>query len=280
MNHQTKYAIIGLGYIAERHLRAIKETGGDVVLAFDSHETGGILDRYFLNAKFPDMQIDFWKALAASGAEYLVICTPNHLHYEDIAEGRRQGLKVICEKPLCVKYSDALTLIDDENVFTILQLRLHPTSQLLKKRIASLKKAGTDKLYVEVTYHTPRGEWYHRTWKSKNMSGGILLNIGVHIFDLLIDLFGMPKNSLCRKDDESAFCFLECENADIKVNLSISRNVTAKREIKVNGMPFDLTSGFDNLHTESYKAILEGNGFKVSDAVKALKLVDELNNKV
>lgn len=270
-----KYAIIGLGYIAERHLRAIKETGGEVVMAFDKHETGGILDRYFLGAKFPTHEIEFWNQLRESGAEYLVICTPNRHHFEHTQFGLERGMKIICEKPLTVEYKDALSLLRNENVYTILQLRLHPMAHELRNHVAELKRDGK-KIYVEVVYNTPRGSWYHRTWKSVNTNGGILLNIGVHIFDLLIQTFGYPTNALARTTATESFAYMSCESADIKVNLSIGTNHLPQRTITVNGTTFDMTVGFDNLHTESYRAILNGNGFKVADALDAIRLVEEI----
>lgn len=270
-----KYAIIGLGYIAERHLRAIKETGGEVVMAFDKHQTGGILDRYFLGAKFPTHEIDFWNQLQESGAEYLVICTPNRFHYDHIQGGLNRGMKIICEKPITVNYNDALMLSHTENVYTILQLRLHPIVAELKQHVKTLK-ANTDRLYVDVVYNTPRGAWYDRTWKADNLNGGILLNIGVHIFDLLIHVFGYPDNAVARTTATESFAFLSCAGADIKVNLSISRSNKPQRTITVNGKVFDMTVGFDSLHTESYRAILDGVGFEVAHALDAIRLVDEI----
>jgi UDP-N-acetyl-2-amino-2-deoxyglucuronate dehydrogenase len=265
-----KYALIGTaGYIAPRHFRAIKETGGDLVAVFDPHDAVGQLDKFFPNAaSFTEFE-RFDRHLeklnrAGNRPDFLVVCSPNYLHDAHVRFGLRSGMDVICEKPLVLSpwNVDALAVLERETgrkVWTILQLRLHPKLLEWKRKVENASKNHV--FEVDLTYITPRGLWYFASWKGdETKSGGILTNIGIHLFDLLLWIFGEVEHSeIHQKHHARAAGFLKFKQARVKWFLSIETGILA-----------EFSDGFDDLHTESYHAILENIGSAILEAKKAV----------
>ena len=270
------FALVGVaGYIAKRHLAAIKNTGNNLRAALDPRDSVGILDEYFPETQFFteferfDRYIYNQKSLdASSGVEYLTVCSPNHLHDSHVRFGLRSGLDVICEKPLVLNHwnLDGLKLMEEttgKKVNTILQLRLHPEVVKLKAEMES-KKRDT-KHDVVLTYITSRGDWYLQSWKGDSKkSGGIATNIGIHFFDLLYFLFGPVQiNDLYFMDHTRASGYLEFERARVTWYLSVDaedlpETIVAKgkrtfRSISVDEQEFEMSDGFSDLHDLSYK---------------------------
>jgi len=295
------FAITGVaGYIAPRHLRAIKETGNNLVAAVDPNDSVGILDSYFPNTSFFTEFERFDRHLEKlrrkgedQKLDYLSICSPNHLHDAHIRLALRLGAKAICEKPLVMNpwNLDQLEELEHEShskIYTVLQLRLHPVLINLKNELA--KKSST-KHKVELTYIAPRGLWYNFSWKgSVEKSGGIATNIGIHFFDLLIWLFGKVHNSevhISQKDCTGGF--IELENANITWFLSINKNhlpagvnyleTPSFRSIKIDGKEIEFTKGFTDLHTKTYEDILSGGGFGIKESRPSIQLVYEVRNQ-
>ena len=290
------FALIGAsGYIAPRHLKAIKETNNNLVAALDNYDGVGILDSYFPNTDFFtqteifDRHIEKLKYNKGLMLNYVSICTPNYLHDSHIRMALRLGADAICEKPLVLNpwNLDALKRIENESgkkIWNILQLRLHKTIIDLKKKVETSPK---NKIFdIDLTYITSRGKWYYVSWKgNKHKSGGIATNIGIHFFDMLLWIFGEVKNSYVEyHTDMKASGHLELEKANVNWNLSIdSRDLPHKewkafRSITVDGKEIEFSDGFTDLHTESYRQILNGNGFRISDAEPSLKLVHQIRN--
>ncbi|MFM1912298.1 MAG: hypothetical protein RIR51_136 [Bacteroidota bacterium] len=288
------FGMIGAaGYIAPRHMRAIKETGNDLVLAFDPYDGVGIMDSYFPNASYFteferfDRAIDKLKR-QGNPVDYITICSPNYLHDSHIRFGLRSGSDIICEKPLVLNpwNLDAIEELEKETgkkVNTILQLRLHP--KLIELR-NSIQK---DKFYkVNLTYITSRGKWYHQSWKGDtNKSGGITSNIGIHFFDMLIWLFGEPIGIQKEiNNHDTAKGKLIFNHAEIDWFLSINSNnlpsqvqytgKTTFRSLVINDSEIEFSDGFTDLHTLSYKEILMGNGFGIQDVRPAIELASKL----
>lgn len=295
------FALIGAaGFIAPRHLKAIKETGNNLVAALDKFDQVGVLDSYFPRADFFteferfDRHLDKLKR-AGIKIDYVSICTPNYLHDSHIRFALRHGADAICEKPLVLNpwNVDALSEIEKETgrkVNNILQLRLHESIIKLKQEVEALPK---DKKHdVELTYITSRGNWYHRSWKgSVEKSGGVATNIGIHFFDMLTWVFGKVQNSVVHKRDEDmAAGFLELENARVRWMLSINENHLPEeirkkgqrtfRSIQLGGKEIEFSDGFTDLHTKSYSEILAGNGFGLSLAKPSIELVHSIRNAV
>lgn len=270
------FAIIGLGYIAPRHLQAIHEVGGTLVIACDTHDCGGILDKYFPDCAHTVNQDYFFYMCQELQVDYVVICTPNLEHYGHIMQAIEAGCKVICEKPLCTNATLAEKLLPyNERIFTILQMRLHPEAKRMKQELSTQPgQVG------HLTYTTPRGQWYANSWKSNPDHGGLLLNIGVHCMDLLLHTFGPVKGMSVTpvKREATAMGFLHFEN--ISMNYWLSTNAfTAERSIAIHNTKnekYDFTNGFTDLHTESYREILAGRGFTVAEALPAIQLIDEI----
>jgi len=275
-----KFVLIGAaGYIAERHLRAIKETGNELVAAMDICDIVGRLDSYFPDAKFFKSLRDLenFICLLPGRIDYLVICTPNYLHLDYILWGLDFGMDIICEKPLVIKPFDLNRIktyetISGRKTNVILQLRLHPELIKLKQYI---QHNPGENFTVKLVYITPRGDWFLKSWKGDAIeSGGITLNIGVHMFDLLTWLFGPFVKSLSDEvTDKIAKGKLMLENAFVDWFLSIRKDdlpnpeeIKAFRLLIVNGNEIELNLNFTDLHTKSYKQILAGNGFGVEDA--------------
>ena len=291
------FALIGAaGYIAPRHMQAIKDTGNILVAALDKFDSVGIIDSYFPGADFFteferfDRHID---KLRRNGTkiDYVTICSPNYLHDSHIRFALRQQADAICEKPVVLNpwNLDALEEIEKETgkkIYTILQLRLHPVIQALKKEI-DLGPKG--KVYdVDLRYITSRGKWYQHSWKGEeSKSGGIATNIGIHFFDMLLWIFGEVKeNSLTELYQDYASGILQLEKANVKWFLSINsehlpKEVIAKgkrtyRSLKIQGKEVEFTEGFTDLHTESYKEILSGRGFRLQEARASIEVAHQL----
>ena len=296
-----KFAITGVaGYIAPRHLRAIKNTGNILVAAADPHDSVGILDQYFPDAAFFteierfDRHLDKLRR-SGKGIDYLSICSPNNLHDAHIRLALRNDANAICEKPLVLNpwNLDLLEKLEEEykrKIFTILQLRVHPSLISLKDKIEKERKISKHK--VELTYVTSRGKWYDYSWKGDpQKSGGIATNIGIHFFDLLIWLFGKPlkHNILINKADKMKG-ELELESADVSWYLSIDKNdlsgelikngKTTYRSIKIDDKEIEFTEGFTELHTEVYRRTLNGNGFTISDTRPSIEFVQKLRSGI
>ena len=292
-----KFGITGVaGYIAPRHLKAIKDTGNVLIAAADPHDSVGILDQYFPDAAFFteierfDRHLDKLRR-SGEGIDYISICSPNNLHDAHIRLALRNDAHAICEKPLVLNpwNLDLLEKLEEEygkKIFTVLQIRVHPSLTSLKVKIEKEKKAV--KYKVDLTYITSRGKWYDYSWKGDpQKSGGIATNIGIHFFDLLMWLFGKPKNSkeLISKPDKMRG-ELELENADVTWYLSIDKNDLPSemnqngratyRSIKIDCKEIEFTDGFTELHTEVYKRTLNGNGFTISDARASIEFVPGL----
>ncbi|MBS1489523.1 MAG: Gfo/Idh/MocA family oxidoreductase [Bacteroidetes bacterium] len=293
------FALIGAaGYIAPRHLQAIKETGNNLVAALDKFDSVGIMDSYFPKADFFTEFERFDRHLEklrrnGQKIDYVSICSPNYLHDSHIRFALRQQADAICEKPLVLNpwNVEALEEIEKETgkkVSTILQLRLHPNIIQLKKEV----EAATHKLFdVNLTYITSRGKWYHHSWKGEETkSGGIATNIGIHFFDMLLWVFGKVKSSHIEKyEDDRAIGFLELEKARVNWMLSINeehlphevklKGKRTYRSLKMDGKEIEFSDGFTDLHTKSYAEILAGRGFGLSDARPSIELAHDIRVK-
>jgi UDP-N-acetyl-2-amino-2-deoxyglucuronate dehydrogenase len=294
------FVLIGAGgYIAPRHMKAIKDTGNNLVAALDKHDSVGILDSYFPEADFFTEFERFdrhCEKLKRQGIkiDYVSVCSPNYLHDAHIRFGLRIGADVICEKPIVLNpwNIDALMEIEKETggkVFTILQLRLHPAIIALKEKIAAAP-AGK-KHMVNLQYITSRGHWYHTSWKGDiQKSGGIATNIGVHFFDMLLWIFGeLKENKVTRHTAQTASGRLELEKATVNWMLSIDAGTLpaeAKaagkktyRSLTIEGDEFEFSDGFTELHSMSYQEILKGNGFPIIETKRSIELAHEIRNK-
>ncbi|MBX3043397.1 MAG: Gfo/Idh/MocA family oxidoreductase [Candidatus Kapabacteria bacterium] len=295
------FAILGVaGYIAPRHLQAIKDTGNRLVAAVDPHDSVGILDRYFPDTSFFTEIERFDRHLEklrrqspAEAVDFLSICSPNHLHDAHIRLAFRLRADAICEKPLVIKPSnlDAIQELEEEysrKVYNILQLREHKKIIELKERIKKL--SSNSKHEVLLTYITSRGPWYKYSWKGDiEKSGGIATNIGIHFFDMLMWIFGKPQNyEVHIYQENKASGFIELENANIKWFLSIddndlpeeakSKGQRTYRLISIDGEDFEFSEGFTDLHTIVYDRILSGNGYGIDEARHAIELVYRFKN--
>jgi len=295
------FALVGAGgYIAPRHMKAIKDTGNNLIAALDKHDSVGILDSYFPETEFFveferfDRHIEKLKRLGMH-TDFVTVCSPNYLHDAHIRFGLRVGADVICEKPLVLNpwNIDGLMEIERETgrkISTILQLRLHPAIIALREKVQ--KTASTKKYQVNLKYITSRGHWYHISWKGDiQKSGGIATNIGIHFFDMLLWIFGDVKTNEVRQHTaETASGRLELEKANVEWLLSIDSN-TLPPEVKQAGKrtfrsmtidedEFEFSEGFTELHTRSYEEILKGNGFSIEESRKSIELVHKIRNKV
>jgi len=294
------FILIGAaGYIAPRHMKAIKETGNNLIAAYDPYDGVGIMDSYFPNADFFteferfDRHVEKLKRNGIK-IDFVSICSPNYLHDSHIRYGLRIGADVICEKPLVLNSwnLDALMEIEKEyskKINTILQLRYHDSILQLKDKIA---KGDPNKKYkIDLTYVTSRGNWYYTSWKGdKTKSGGIATNIGIHFFDMLMWIFGPCKEfTLSEKTKDTNSGTLKLKNADVNWYLSINsdnlpikvknQNLTTYRTIKIDNEEIEFSKGFTDLHTLSYKNILNGNGYGLKDAKNSIEVVSQIRNK-
>lgn len=287
------FALIGAaGYVAPRHMEAIKETGNELVAALDPHDSVGILDSYFPECHFFteferfDRHLEKLKRKGKK-VDYISICSPNYLHDAHIRYGLRYGANVICEKPMVLNpwNVEAIAEIEKEsegNVYNILQLRLHPSIIALKKRVEA---GDPNKVYnIVLTYITSRGKWYHHSWKGDiSKSGGIATNIGIHFFDMLLWIFGDVKdNKVLQVNDFKAKGELLLERANVNWFLSINKDDLPKnggrtfRSLQIDGEEVDFTEGFEKLHVESYREIMKDSGFDVKKVDVAIKIVHDL----
>ncbi|NWF49038.1 MAG: Gfo/Idh/MocA family oxidoreductase [Ignavibacteriaceae bacterium] len=295
------FAITGVaGYIAPRHLQAIKDTGNNLIAAVDPHDSVGILDKYFPEVSFFTEYERFDRHLemirrrnASEHLHYLSICSPNFLHDAHIRTALRTGANAICEKPLVLNpwNLDALEELEKETglkVYNILQLRVHPSLIQLKEKLS--KSINEKKYKVDLTYITSRGIWYDYSWKGViEKSGGIATNIGIHFFDLLIWLFGnVQENYVHLSEKRRVGGFLVLQNAEVRWFLStaredlpkssIEKNQSTFRSITVNNSEIEFSDGFTELHTKVYREILDSKGFGIDDARPSIEIAYQIRN--
>jgi UDP-N-acetyl-2-amino-2-deoxyglucuronate dehydrogenase len=296
------FALIGVGgYIAPRHLKAIRDTGHELVAALDPHDNVGILDSYFPDARFFteferfDRHID---KLRRNGEvlDYVSIASPNYLHDAHVRFALRSGAQAICEKPLVINpwNLDGLAALEQETgrrVFTILQLRLHPSVVALRDRVQRAIAANSARQFeVELDYVTSRGAWYFSSWKGDDRkAGGIVTNIGIHFFDMLLWIFGDAlESSVAHLSDDSASGRFRFANASVRWFLSVNaahlpesakaRGQRTYRSIRLDGEEVEFSDGFTDLHTASYAHILKGEGFGIADARPSISLVHAIRS--
>jgi len=293
------FAITGVGgYIAVRHLKAIKDTGNNLLVALDKNDSVGIIDSYFPNAHFFTEFERFDRHVEKLRREgirldYVSICTPNYLHDAHIRFALRHGADAICEKPVVLNpwNIDALQVIEKETgrkVNNVLQLRLHPSIIALKQKI---EQGPKDKVYdIDLTYITSRGKWYHVSWKGDvSKSGGIATNIGVHFFDMLSWIFGEVKENIVHYASPCKMAgFLQLKQARIRWFLSVDyddipdeikkQGKRTYRVLSIDGAEFEFSEGFTELHTRLYEEIMKGNGFSLEDCRQAIEIVYVIRN--
>ena len=294
------FALIGAaGYIAPRHMKAIKETNNNLLAAFDKADSVGVIDSYFPQADFFveferfDRHIEKLKYEKDMYLDYVSICSPNYLHDAHIRFGLRSGADAICEKPLVLNpwNVEKLRKVEEntgKKVYNILQLRVHPSIIALKEKV---EKTKSDKKFeIDLTYLTSRGNWYNTSWKGDHSkSGGIATNIGVHFYDMLSWIFGsVQQNVVHIHENDRAAGYLEFENARVKWFLSINAKYlpdavkqegkTTFRSITINGEELEFSGGFKDLHTMVYKDILAGKGYGLEAAQTAIEIVHSIRN--
>jgi len=296
-----RFALIGAaGYIAPRHLKAIRDTGNVLVAALDRSDSVGVLDSYFPDTDFFteferfDRHLEkLRRADEKQAVDYVTICSPNYLHDAHVRFALRIGASAICEKPLVLNpwNVEALEEIEGESkgeINTILQLRLHPAIIELKKKIDSGDK---NKIHdIDLTYITSRGHWYLASWKGDiQKSGGIATNIGIHFFDMLAWIFGdVKKNIVHLSQPRRAAGLLELKKAKVRWFLSLEKGdlpvkpqpgkPSTYRSITIDGQEVEFSEGFGDLHTESYKKILAGEGFGTRDVITSVKIASDIRN--
>ena len=295
------FGLIGAsGYIAPRHMRAIKDTGNELIAALDPYDGIGIMDSYFPQAYFFteyerfDRFVDKWRRNGNKKIEYIAITTPNYLHDSHIRFALRSGANAICEKPLVLNPHniDQLKIIEEESckkVFNILQLRLHESIVALKNKISKELLQNPDRIYdVDLTYLTSRGKWYFISWKGdEDKSGGVATNIGVHFFDMLSWIFGpIEENIVHLKQPDANAGYMRLKNANVRWFLSVNYDYIPEniknsgkrtfRSIKVDGDEIEFSDGFTDLHTKSYEHILSGEGFGVDEARNSINIVSSI----
>lgn len=295
------FALIGAsGYIAPRHLKAIKETNNNLLVALDKFDSVGILDSYFPKTDFFteterfDRHIEKLKYDRQIELDYFSICTPNYLHDSHIRMALRRGADAICEKPLVLNpwNISPLEKIEKESgkrIWNVLQLRLHESIIKLKKKVDNAPK---DKVFdIDLTYLTSRGNWYFTSWKGdSSKSGGIATNIGVHFYDMLSWIFGKIKlNKVHIHKHDRASGYLEFEKARVRWFLSIDYELIPDqiklsgqrtfRSIEIEGEELEFSEGFTDLHTKTYENIIDGNGFGLMDCKQAIEIVHDIRNQ-
>ena len=293
------FALIGAaGYIAPRHMRAIKDLEHNLAVAYDTNDSIGIIDSVFPQAEFFTEFERFYdfahqlKRNSSTALDYVAICTPNYLHHSHITSGLRLGADVICEKPLVptVEILDDLMVVENETgkkVFNILQLRHHEAILDLRKKVS--QSPVNTKFDVELTYITSRGKWYANSWKGDDRkSFGVATNIGVHFYDMLHFVFGeLQENKVYYADQNKASGFLEYDRARVRWFLSIDANdlpleikgnKSTYRNIQIDGDKLEFSEGFTDLHTISYQKILDGHGYGLDAARHAIETVEVIRN--
>lgn len=285
-DHVKNFVLIGAaGYVAPRHMAAIKAVGGNLVAAFDPHDSVGVLDSYFPECRyFQEFErLDRFVQKKLSGGElidFVSICSPNYLHDSHSMWAMRIGADAITEKPIVLhaRNLDHLRLVEEETgrkVWAVLQLRHHPEVEKLKAGMV-----GDDHI-VSITYHTPRGAWYGHTWKGDTKkSGGVCTNIGIHLFDLCAWLLG-KSTAIWVNDssDESVAGAGVFEKGAVYFDLSIGAHLKRERKFDVDGVVIDLSEGFEDLHAAAYRAIMCGAGFGIDQARTAIELVERIRDK-
>ena len=286
----NKFALIGAsGYIAPRHVEAIKYTNNELVALLDPYDGIGYIDKHYPNASYFKESERFDRHLDRlrrknEGVDYVSICSPNYLHDSHIRLALRNQCNVICEKPLVLihEHLEALKTIEketDKSINTILQLRYHPTIVALKE-----KYKNTSEIHkVQLDYITPRGLWYDYSWKGDiDKSGGVASNIGVHFFDMLLWIFGDVIDYNTKNTNKTSKGHLLLKNAEVNYNLSIQKEDLPWdewkpfRSIKIDGKELEFSTGFTELHNVSYEEILKGNGFTLSDVEPTIKLIEKI----
>lgn len=294
-----QFVLVGAaGFVAPRHMKAIKDTENQLVAALDPKDSVGIIDSYFPEADFFveferfDRHVDKLRR-RGSKVDYVSICSPNYLHDAHIRFALRSQAHAICEKPLVLNpwNIDGLEEMEREtgqNVYNILQLRLHPSIIALKNKVATNPK--DKKADVDLAYITSRGKWYFISWKGDvHKSGSIATNIGIHFFDMLVWIFGkVEKNVVHLMESDKAAGFLELENARVRWFLSVDADTLPKeqqekgqrtfRSITVNGEELEFSGGFTDLHTASYQDVLSGGGFRACEARPSIETVHTIRN--
>jgi len=291
-----RFALTGAaGYIAPRHMKAIKDTGNELIAALDPFESVGIIDSYFPKAEFftePEaFEAYLEEAHAVEGLDYVSIATPNYLHYPQIRMSLRLGADALCEKPLVLGEDelDRLATLEAETgrrVWTVLQLRVHPALVELKRKLEN----GGGRKQVSLTYVTGRGKWYLKSWKGDvKKSGGLATNIGVHFFDMLTWLFGdVQLLEVHARQDRVVAGYMELERAGVSWFLSIddsfvpaelrAKGQRTYRSITVDGKEIEFSGGFTDLHTEVYRRTIAGNGFGLEDTRQAIRTTEQIRN--
>lgn len=296
---RRNFALIGVaGYIAPRHIKAIADTGNNLMAAYDCFDSVGRLDSSFPECDFftENEQFDRFcskQMKTDNPLHWMSICTPNYTHEAFIRYGLRLGTDVICEKPLVLNPHDIDYLLDLEKetghqAYTILQLRLHDSIAALKKKV---DEGPEGKIYdVDLTYITSRGKWYYTSWKGDiRKSGGIATNIGVHFYDMLQWIFGPVKRNVVHvMSFDRVAGYLELEKARVRYFLSISSECLPEnavqgekrtyRTIRIDGNEFEFSAGFTELHTLSYQKILDGEGFRISEARNCIQIVSDIRH--
>ena len=294
-----RFVLLGAaGFVAPRHMRAIRDTGNELAAAMDPNDSVGVLDSHFPNAAF----FTTFEELSAfveqqadleAPVDYYSVCSPNHLHEAHVTAGLHTGCNVICEKPLVltVEAVDRLVALEANSpgsASTILQLRLHPT--IIGFRNEMKKATGDTKTEVDLTYITSRGNWFLKSWKGQeDKSGGIAANIGIHFFDMLCWVFGpVQEVRLHSMTPMKAAGYLEFANARVRWFLSIDRSdlppaatdagKTTFRNVTIDSQDLEFSDGFVDLHTQSYAHILDGGGYPVSEARQAIEIVETMRH--
>ncbi len=294
-----KFALIGAaGYIAPRHMKAIKETENTLAAALDRFDSVGIIDTHFPEADFFTEPERFDRHLSklrvkGEGVDYVSVCSPNYLHDAHLRLGLRNGADAICEKPIVLNpwNIDALEEVEKDTgrkINNILQLRLHPSIVALKKKV---EEGPANKVYdIDLSYLTSRGKWYHVSWKGdQSKSGGIATNIGIHFFDMLSWVFGSVKENITHLlEEDRAAGFLRLERARVRWFLSVNYDLIPEhikaigqrtyRSINVEGDDIEFSGGFTDLHTRSYEEVLKGNGFGLREAKQSIEIVHDIRN--
>lgn len=298
---KKNFALIGAaGYIAPRHMQAVRDTGNCLIAAMDPSDSVGVLDRYFNDVDFFTEFERFDRHIEKLRREdkgqdihYVSICSPNYLHDAHMRFALRAGADAICEKPLVMNpwNLDALQEIEQETgkrIYNILQLRMHAAIKELRQKIQDTRHKT--KANIDLTYITSRGKWYHYSWKGNmEKSGGVATNIGVHFFDMLMWIFGKSLHSEVHLADPKKMAgFIELENANVRWFLSVDKNDLPKqavdegkptfRSILVDGHEIEFSGGFTDLHTEVYKDILAGNGYGLEAAKPSIELVHDIRH--
>lgn len=276
-----RFVVLGAaGFVAPRHLAAIRDIGGTVVAVVDPHDSVGIIDSFFPGAVLLQSDLQLQRLLQGGDVDWLTVCTPNHLHARHVEMGLRAGCSVICEKPLAIDPAQVDRLRDVEaaspgRVNVVMQLRhLGQVSELIGQ-------GSTRRAQVELSYITQRGRWYDGSWKGdRSRSGGLIYNIGIHLLDMLVFVFGRPLHqTVTQREPRRLAGLLELEHADVRWRLSIcasdlpaGRTGHAFRQIRVDGQDIDLSPRFEALHSVVYREVLAGRGWGLDDVEPAIQL--------